>query len=68
MTKLPTVCAPTAGKPLRLYLASNSQAIGAQEDNNGTEQPVYYVSRGLKDTKTRYSVAKRACLALMYAF
>uniref|UniRef100_A0A2N9GDJ2 Integrase catalytic domain-containing protein n=1 Tax=Fagus sylvatica TaxID=28930 RepID=A0A2N9GDJ2_FAGSY len=65
MTKLPTVCAPTAGKPLRLYLASNSQAIGAQEDNNGTEQPVYYVSRGLKDTKTRYSVAKRACLALI---
>uniref|UniRef100_A0A2N9FGV7 Integrase catalytic domain-containing protein n=1 Tax=Fagus sylvatica TaxID=28930 RepID=A0A2N9FGV7_FAGSY len=28
MTKLPTVCAPIAGKPLRLYLASNSQAIG----------------------------------------
>ena len=29
MTNLPTVCAPTAGKPLRLYLASNSQAIRA---------------------------------------
>jgi hypothetical protein len=29
MTKLPTVCAPISGKPLRLYLASNSQAIGA---------------------------------------
>ena len=29
MTKLPTVCAPVAGRPLRLYLASNSQAIGA---------------------------------------
>jgi hypothetical protein len=28
MTKLPTVCAPISGKPLRLYLASNSQAIG----------------------------------------
>ena len=70
MTKLPTVCAPAAGKPLRLYLASNSQAIGAlvaQEDDNGTEQPVYYVSRGLKDTETRYSVAERACLALVYA-
>uniref|UniRef100_A0A2N9GLY1 Integrase catalytic domain-containing protein n=1 Tax=Fagus sylvatica TaxID=28930 RepID=A0A2N9GLY1_FAGSY len=70
MTKLPTVCAPTAGKPLRLYLASNSQAIGAlvaQEDDDGIEQPVYYVSRGLKDTETRYSVAERACLALVYA-
>uniref|UniRef100_A0A2N9ENM5 Reverse transcriptase n=1 Tax=Fagus sylvatica TaxID=28930 RepID=A0A2N9ENM5_FAGSY len=70
MTKLPTVCAPIAGKPLRLYLASNSQAIGAlvaQENGHGVEQPVYYVSRGLKDTETRYSVAERACLALVYA-
>jgi ribonuclease HI len=70
MTKLPTVCAPIVGKPLRLYLASNSQAIGAlvaQENDDGVEQPVYYVSRGLKDTETRYSVAERACLALVYA-
>jgi hypothetical protein len=29
MTKLPTVCVPIFGKPLRLYLASNSHAIGA---------------------------------------
>uniref|UniRef100_A0A2N9IHT8 Integrase catalytic domain-containing protein n=1 Tax=Fagus sylvatica TaxID=28930 RepID=A0A2N9IHT8_FAGSY len=46
------------------------QAIGAlvaQEDDDGIEQPVYYVSRGLKDTETRYSVAERACLALVYA-
>jgi hypothetical protein len=29
ITKLPTVCAPIFRKPLRLYLASNSQAIRA---------------------------------------
>ena len=29
MTKFPTICAPIFGKPLRLYLVSNSQAIGA---------------------------------------
>jgi hypothetical protein len=70
MTKLPTVCAPIFGKPLRLYLASKSQAIGAliaQEDGSGIEQPVYYVSRALKDAESRYSGAERSCLALIYA-
>jgi ribonuclease HI len=70
MTKLPTVCAPIPGKPLRLYLASNSQAIGAliaQENDNGVKQPIYYVSRTLKDAESRYSGAKRSCLALIYA-
>ena len=70
MAKLPTVCAPIFRKPLRLYLASNNQAIGAliaQKDSHGVEQPIYYVNRALKNAKTRYSRADRACLALIYA-
>ena len=70
MTKLPTVCAPVANRPLRLYLASNSEAIMAlvaQEDKNETEKPVYYVSHAFRDAETRYSGAKRSCLALIYA-
>ena len=70
MTKLPTVCAPTSGKPLKLYLATNSEVVGAliaQEDQQGANQPIYYVSRMLKDGETRYSRAKRACLSLIYA-
>jgi hypothetical protein len=70
MTKLPTICAPIFGKSLRLYLASHSQAIGAliaQEDGSRVEQPVYYVSRALKDAESRYSGAERSCLALIYA-
>uniref|UniRef100_A0A2N9H3G7 Integrase catalytic domain-containing protein n=1 Tax=Fagus sylvatica TaxID=28930 RepID=A0A2N9H3G7_FAGSY len=70
MTKLPIVCAPVPGRPLRLYLASNSKAIGglvAQEDEDETERPIYYVSRALRDAETRYSGAERACLALIYA-
>ena len=70
MAKLPTICAPIFGKPLWLYLASNNQAIGAliaQEDNDGVEQPIYYVNRALKDVETRYSGVERSCLALTYA-
>jgi len=40
MNHLPTLQAPVCGPPLLLYLASNSQAIGAllaQEDDDGNE-------------------------------
>ena len=49
---LPTVQAPVHRKPLLLYLAANSYAIGAlitQEHGGGVEQLVYYISRALKD-------------------
>ena len=53
-----------------LYLASNSQAIGAllaQEDDDGNEQPIYYVSKILKDAETRYLRIEKACLMIIYA-
>ncbi|XP_075670330.1 uncharacterized protein LOC142640120 [Castanea sativa] len=70
MINLPTVQAPVRKKPLLLYLATNQCAMGAlitQEDGNGVEQPVYYISRALKDTETCYLRAERACLAIVYA-
>ena len=67
---LPTVQASIWKKPLMLYLATNSYAIGAliaYEDEGGIEQPVYYISRALKDTETHYPRAERTCLAIVYA-
>ena len=67
---LPTLQAPVCGRPLLLYLASNSQEIGAllaQEDDDGNEQPVYYVSRTLKDAETRYPKIEKPCLVVIYA-
>ena len=67
---LPTVQVPIHKKPLLLYLATNSYAIGAliaQEDGSGTEQPIYYINRALKDAETCYPRAERACLAIVYA-
>ena len=70
MNHLPTLQAPVRGQPLLLYLAFNSQAIEAllaQEDDKGNEQPIYYVSRALKDIKTRYPKIERARLVVIYA-
>ena len=70
MMNLPIVQAPIHKKPLLLYLATNSYAIGAliaQEDEGGIEQLVYYISRASKDVETRYPRAERACLTIVYA-
>ena len=70
MMNLLTVQAPVHKKPLLLYLAANSYAISAliaQEDGGGVEQPVYYISRALKDAETHYPRTERACLAIVYA-
>ena len=70
MNHLPTLQAPVRGRPLLLYLASNFQVIGAllaREDDHGNEQPVYYVSRTLKDAKTMYPRIEKACLVIIYA-
>ena len=51
MMNLPTVQAPVHRKPLLLYLATKSYAIGAliaQEDEGGVEQLVYYISCALR--------------------
>ena len=70
MMNLPTVHALIHKRPLLLYLATNSYAIGAliaQEDGGGIEQPIYYSSCALKDAETCYRRAERACLAIVYA-
>ena len=38
----------------------------AQEDDDRNEQPVYYVSRTLKDIGTRYPKIEKACLVVIY--
>ena len=42
-------------------------ALIAQEDQQGADKPIYYVSRMLKDIETRYSRVEKACRSLIYA-
>uniref|UniRef100_A0A2N9FCJ7 RNA-directed DNA polymerase n=1 Tax=Fagus sylvatica TaxID=28930 RepID=A0A2N9FCJ7_FAGSY len=70
MTKLPTVCAPVPWQTTAVYtwlpIMKQLGAWWLQEDEEGTEKPIYYVSRALKDAETRYSGAERACFSLEY--
>ena len=57
MNHLPTLQALVSGRPLLLYLVSNSQVIGAllaHDYDDGNEQTIYFVSKTLKDIETRY--------------
>jgi hypothetical protein len=39
----------------------------AQEDENGVEKAIYYLSRVLNDAETRYSVIEKLCLCLYFS-
>ena len=70
MMNLPTMQALIHKRPLLLYLATSSYAIGtliAQEDKSGVEQLVYYISHALKDAETHYPRAESVCVAIVYA-
>ena len=56
------------GKPLLLYLTSTAKSIGAllAQEIDGTEQPIYYISRIMHGAEQRYSPVERHCLALVF--
>ncbi|XP_072058084.1 uncharacterized protein [Arachis hypogaea] len=57
-------------EPLKLYIVASTNTIRcmlAQDDENGHERAIYYLSRVLTDIETRYSPIERLCLSLYYA-
>ena len=70
LSKPPVLMPPLRGCPLKLYLLAVKESIGCLlEQNNaeGHEQVVYYLSRVLNSTKIRYASIKKLCLALYFA-
>jgi len=57
-------------KSMKLYIAASECTIGsmlAQEDENGIERAIYYLSRVLNDTETRYHPCEKLCLCLYFS-
>ncbi|XP_004289212.1 PREDICTED: uncharacterized protein LOC101314226 [Fragaria vesca subsp. vesca] len=70
LTNPPVLIPPREGTPLKLYIAATDLSIGgllAQDDENGVEHAVYYLSRVSIDCETRYSPMEKLCLALYFA-
>ncbi|XP_019235995.1 PREDICTED: uncharacterized protein LOC109216306 [Nicotiana attenuata] len=58
------------GKPLILYIAAQERSLGAllaQENEEGKEQALYYLSRTLIGAEMNYTPVEKICLALLYA-
>ena len=61
---------PLKGRPLKLYLLVTKESIRcllAQNNVEGHEQVVYYLSRVLNSTEIRYTPIEKLCLALYFA-
>jgi hypothetical protein len=57
------------GKPLKLYISATQESIGsllAQDNEDGHEQAVFYLSRIMNPTECRYSIVEKLCLALYF--
>ncbi|KAL1321072.1 hypothetical protein AAHE18_14G102400 [Arachis hypogaea] len=70
LSKAPIMANVRPHEPLKLYIAASINTIGcmlAQDDENGHERAVYYLSRVLTDIETRYSPIEKLCLSLYYA-
>ena len=73
----PVLIPPQRGKPFRLYLSTDGMVIGSAliQEFEGKERVIYYLSRRLIDTETRYSAIEKlylclyfSCIILMFVF
>ncbi|CAL8134813.1 unnamed protein product [Prunus armeniaca] len=62
--------APIKGKPLILYIATLERSLGAllaQQNEDGKENAVYYLSRTLVGAEQNYTPTEKVCLASLFA-
>ncbi|CAL8151983.1 unnamed protein product [Prunus armeniaca] len=65
----PVLSPPKRGRPLKLYVSASEVSIGSllvQDNKEGKEHAVYYLSRTLIKVERNYSAIERLCLALYF--
>ncbi|KAF7150604.1 hypothetical protein RHSIM_Rhsim02G0072600 [Rhododendron simsii] len=70
LTRSSILTAPKPGRPLILYVAAQERSVGAlfaQENDEGKEGALYYLSRMMLPHELNYSTIEKMCLALVFA-
>ncbi|XP_006605138.1 uncharacterized protein [Glycine max] len=70
LIKPPVLMPPSRNKSMKLYIAASDKTIAsmlAQEDDDGIEHAIYYLSRVLNDAETRYTAIEKLCLCLYFS-
>ncbi|XP_030922894.1 protein NYNRIN-like [Quercus lobata] len=69
LTRPPIMSSPNADEVLFAYIAVASHAVSLVliREDNGTQRPVYYVSKSLQEAETRYLPLEKAILAIVQA-
>jgi hypothetical protein len=66
----PVLTPPKQGKPLKLYISATQESIGsllAQDNSEGQEQAVFYLSRIFSECECKYSIIEKLYLALYFS-
>jgi len=66
----PVLTAPVSGKPFLIYVRVMDHSLGAllaQNNDQGHEQAIYYLSRTMIGAEHRYNPIKKEYLALVFA-
>lgn len=63
----PVLMSPIEGKPLLLYILATKVSLGVllvQQDHEGKERVIYYISRNLVRYEINYRSVEKSCLAI----
>ena len=70
LTQPPVLTAPVSGKPFLIYVWAMDHSLGAflaQNNDQGHEQVIYYLSRTMIGAEYRYNPIEKKFLALVFA-
>nr|KYP46857.1 Retrovirus-related Pol polyprotein from transposon 412 family [Cajanus cajan] len=68
LASLPILTRPDPSCPLEVYLAVSENAISSVlvQEREGSQVPIYFISRLLQDPETRYQLIERVALCLVH--